>query len=183
MTTIYTIGHSTRTIDDFIATLRSRSVRRLVDVRQFAGSRRFPQFGRDSLINSLRDAGIDYEHDIAFGGRRDPHSDSPNTYWRNAQFRGYADHMSTPQFLSALDRLIETSAENPTAIMCAEAVPWRCHRQLIADALMVRGLHVEHLMTPEKADPHVLNPQVEVKPDGTLVYPAPAETEQSGLVE
>jgi uncharacterized protein (DUF488 family) len=160
MLTIWTIGHSTRSFDDFLELLERHGIRTLVDVRQFPSSRRYPHFNAAALADGLRAADIEYIHEVDLGGRRRPVPDSPNTYWRHPQFRGYADYQATPQYRAALERLIERAARQPTAIMCAEAVSWRCHRQLIADSLALRGFEVRHIMTPAKAELHVLNPAI-----------------------
>jgi uncharacterized protein (DUF488 family) len=170
MATIYTIGHSTHSQSEFEEMLRSQGVARLVDIRRYPGSRRYPHFSKEALAEWLPAAGIDYVHELALGGRRKPEEDSPNTFWRNAQFRAYADYMSTAEFRDALARLIEVANLQPTAIMCAEAVPWRCHRNLVADALVARSHNVLHIMSAKKAEPHVLNPHAEVEPDGTIIY-------------
>ncbi|NIQ55866.1 MAG: DUF488 family protein, partial [Gammaproteobacteria bacterium] len=144
MATIYTIGHSTRGADELIDLLREHGVTRLVDVRRFPTSRRHPHFSRDPLAAALEGVGIDYAHEGDLGGYRTPRQDSPNTAWRARGFQAYADHMETEGFRAALERLEEAAERAPTAIMCAEAVPWRCHRQLIADALVARGHRVIH---------------------------------------
>jgi uncharacterized protein (DUF488 family) len=169
--TIFTIGHSTRTWDELLALLRAHGVRVVVDVRRFPGSRRHPQFSKETLGASLRAAGIDYLHEEALGGRRAVAAGSPNTAWRNRAFRGYADHMATDTFARALARLESTAAARPTAILCAEAVPWRCHRNLIADALAARGAQVLHILSEARAQPHALHPSARVGRDGTLTYP------------
>ena len=169
--TLYTIGHSTRTIEQFVALLREHGIELLVDVRRFPGSRRHPHFGSAALAASLAEAGIAYDHAEALGGRRDSEAGaaSPNTAWRNAAFRAYADYMATPAFRAALDRLIAQAAERTTTIMCAEAVPWRCHRQLIADALVVRGVEVRHVTGRGQGEPHRLTPFARVDGD-RIVY-------------
>jgi uncharacterized protein (DUF488 family) len=164
---VYTIGHSTRPLDELIGLLGDHGVRRLADIRRFPGSRRYPHFSRESLANSLPKAGIEYVHVVELGGRRVPLPDSPNTAWRNDQFRGYADHMATAEFQNALDRLV--ASDVPTAIMCAEAVPWRCHRNLVADELTRRGHEVIHILGPGASQRHVINPVARVV-DGHLVY-------------
>jgi uncharacterized protein (DUF488 family) len=149
----------------------------LVDVRRFPVSRRHPQFSRDALAAALDAAGIAYRHEPDLGGHREPRPDSPNTGWRNAAFRGYADHMATPAFAEALARLL--AAPPRTAVMCAEGDPARCHRQLIADALVARGIAVQHLLAPGRAETHLLNPRARVGPDGTLSYPGTAGRQPS----
>jgi uncharacterized protein (DUF488 family) len=164
---IFTIGHSTRPLDELIGLLRDHGVTRLADIRRFPGSRRYPHFSREALATSLPNVGIEYVHVVELGGRRDPLPDSPNTAWRNGQFRGYADHMATTEFQNALDRLLASDA--PTAIMCAEAVPWRCHRNLVSDDLTRRGHEVIHILGPGASQRHVINPVARVV-DGHLVY-------------
>jgi len=168
---IFTVGHSTRPQEELVAILREAGVLRLVDVRRFPGSRRHPQFGKEALRSALASAGIAYRHEPDLGGRREPRPESPNTAWRVAGFRGYADHMATPSFQSALRRLI-AQQEIPTAVMCAEALPWKCHRQLIADALAARGVEVVHLLGPGQRQPHVLNPAAVIGSGGVISYPA-----------
>jgi uncharacterized protein (DUF488 family) len=143
---IYTVGHSTRPLDEFIALLRAHGIGQLVDIRSIPRSRRHPHFSSDALSASLHDAGIIYRHSPALGGMRKPRSDSRNTAWRVEGFRGYADYMETEAFRAALDGLVAFARDAPTAIMCAEAVWWRCHRQLVADALVARGIEVRHIM-------------------------------------
>ena len=173
--TLFTVGHSTRPIDEFLALLAAHGIERLVDVRRFPGSRRHPQFGQDALAAALGSAGIGYTHEVELGGRRETAAaDSPNRAWRNASFRAYADHTASPEFQAALDRVLTAAAERPTTVMCAEAVPWRCHRQLIADAAVARGWRVLHILSPQRADPHALNPEARVRPDRTVVYPGRA---------
>ena len=153
---ILTIGHSTRPIEEFIGMLNVHEVKRLVDIRTVPRSRANPQFEGTSLAASLQPAGIYYMHLKALGGLRRPRADSPNSGWRNTSFRGYADYMQTPDFEEALNRLIEMAKEERTAIMCAEAVPWRCHRSLVADALLARGIRVEDIMSETRRVPHRL---------------------------
>jgi uncharacterized protein (DUF488 family) len=170
--TVFTVGHSTRPIDELLALLDSHRIRRVVDVRTVPRSRRNPQYGIDVLPQSLAARGIEYLHMPSLGGLRHARRDSPNTGWRNATFRGYADYMQTPEFERALEELTALARERRTAIMCAEAVPWRCHRSLIADALTVRGLTVRHILSAASDVPHRLTPLARV--DGTrILYPAP----------
>ncbi len=172
--TIYTIGHSTRSLADFLALLARSCVERLIDVRAFPGSRRHPQFNTDALARSLVEHGIEYLHMPALGGRRRPRPDAPPTAWRNEGFRGYADYMRSPEFHRALDDLIERAHERRTVIMCSEAVPWRCHRMLISDALHARGVTVEHILD-SGTSPHVLTSFAVVR-DGDVEYPPTPET-------
>jgi uncharacterized protein (DUF488 family) len=153
---ILTIGHSTRTLEAFIELLQAHHVELLVDVRTIPRSRRNPQFNLETLPAALGKAHIGYRHMKELGGLRHPRRDSPNTAWRNDSFRGYADYMLEPEFAAALDRLIELAAEKRTAVMCAEAVPWRCHRSMIADALLALGIPVEHILSTNPAEPHHL---------------------------
>lgn len=169
-TPILTVGHSTHPLDEFIELLRAHGVTRVIDVRTVPRSRKNPQFNRDTLPAALAAAGIGYEHVPALGGLRRARPDSPNQGWRNASFRGYADYMQTPAFADAVAGLIDRAAEDRLALMCAEAVPWRCHRSLIADALLVRGVPVRHIMSRTQANPHRLTPFACV--DGlTITYP------------
>lgn len=169
---VLTIGHSTRVLAELIALLEEFEVTTLVDVRRFPGSRRYPHFGGSALARSLAGAGIGYAHEPDLGGRRDPTPGSPNTAWRVAAFRGYADHMATPEFRAGLERVIARSEKGRPVIMCAEAVPWRCHRQLVADALVARGVAVRHILGPGQERTHELNASARPGPDGVLVYPA-----------
>lgn len=173
---IYTIGHSTRTLEEFVALLQEHGVARLADIRRYPGSRRYPHFSGESLAQSLPRHGILYEHFADLGGRRAPQQNSPNGAWENDQFRGYADHMGTPAFHAALDRLLDPpptgNRQPPTAIMCAEAVPWRCHRNLTADELVRRGVEVVHILAPGKAQPHALSKMARVERD-RVIYPPP----------
>jgi uncharacterized protein (DUF488 family) len=171
---MYTVGHSTRAIDEFLALLRAHGVTQLVDVRTIPRSRRHPQFNRETLPGPLGEAGIAYVHMAGLGGLRKPRADSINAGWRNAGFRGYADYMQTPEFETNLAALLTHAAIAPTAIMCAEAVPWRCHRSLIADALTVRGVEAFHILGPGPADPHRLTAFARV--DGQrITYPADSQ--------
>ncbi len=176
--TIWTVGHSTRPVSDFIALLQAHGIRQLVDVRTIPRSRHNPQFAQDQLQASLRHAGIHYLHMPALGGLRHTRRDSVNTAWRNASFRGYADYMQTPEFEESLGELIRVAHDQPTAIMCAEAVPWRCHRSLIADALLVRGINAEEIASQTSARPHTLTPWARVKGQ-EITYPAEAAVESA----
>ena len=170
-TTVLTIGHSTRSIESFIEMLHAHGVKRVVDVRTIPRSRTNPQFNRKILTQSLAEAGIGYTHVAELGGLRHARKDSINTGWRNASFRGYADYMQTPDFEAAVESLIEIAKREQVTIMCAEAVPWRCHRSLIGDALKVRGIAVEDIMSATRTQPHALTPFAKV--NGTQVtYPA-----------
>ncbi len=168
--TVFTVGHSTLPIERFLALLAAYRIEQLADVRTVPRSRRNPQFNADALGESLNAAGIVYVPLRELGGLRKPRADSPNTAWRNESFRGYADYMQTEEFALGLARLIELAGERRTAIMCAEAVPWRCHRSLVADALSVRGLDVVEIMSESSYREHALTPFARVA--GTAVtYP------------
>lgn len=171
---LFTVGHSTRTLDEFLDLLEAHGIRRVVDVRRFPGSRRHPHFGSDAVARALEARAIAYEHAEALGGRRSTSPTSSNTGWRNASFRGYADHMQTHAFQVALERLLAQAAREPVAIMCAEAVPWRCHRNLIADAAAARGVTSRHITAPDRAEEHRLSGHAVVAPDGSVRYPAAA---------
>lgn len=162
-TTIFTVGHSTRSFEEFVEMLRAHGVRRVVDVRTMPRSRRNPQFNRETMSKGLHNRRLSYRHLQDLGGLRRARRDSPNAGWRNASFRGYADYMQTEAFSSALERLMALASEKTTAIMCAEAVPWRCHRSLIADALIVRGFRVCDIMSAGSARPRVLNAMARVE--------------------
>ena len=167
---IFTAGHSNKPVENLIATLASAGVLLLVDVRMFPMSRRWPQFNRDALAKSLAEAGIDYRHAPELGGRRKPNPDSINLGLRDPGFRGFADYMWTAEFEAAIANLIEEATGRPTAIMCAEALPWRCHRSLISDALLARGAEVTHLIGTTRR-PHTLTPAARIR-DGRVAYPA-----------
>jgi uncharacterized protein (DUF488 family) len=169
--TIYTVGHSTRSSDELLALVRGAGIELLVDVRAFPSSRRHPQFNRGALTGWLPDAGIAYRHMPQLGGRRAPAPDSPNRGWRETAFQGYADHMRSPEFRRALAELEAAGREAPTTLMCAEAVWWRCHRRLIADALVARGWRVEHLGIGDGLEVHRLTEFAVIGPDGSLTYP------------
>jgi uncharacterized protein (DUF488 family) len=172
--TVLTIGHSTRTIEDFMAMLAAHGVQRVVDVRTIPKSRRVPQFNSDALAASLRKQGIEYLHMKSLGGLRHAKKDSVNLGWRNASFRGYADYMGTAEFRDAVSRLVDLAREKRIVIMCAEAVPWRCHRSLIGDALLLRGVAVEDIMSATSRREHVLTSFAKV--DGlNIIYPVVIE--------
>lgn len=167
---IFTIGHSTLPIERFVALLKIYGIEQLVDIRTMPGSRHNPQFGSEALADSLRAVHIQYSHMKALGGLRHARADSPNAGWRNKSFRGYADYMQTAEFARAVETLIEMARRKRIAIMCAEAVPWRCHRSLVADALAVRGVPVIEILSESSCRPHKLTPFAQV--DGTsILYP------------
>jgi uncharacterized protein (DUF488 family) len=169
---IWTIGHSTRKIDIFISLLEENGIKLLADVRQFPGSKRYPQFNKDALADSLGKAEIRYQHFPELGGRRKPRPDSRNTSWRNASFRGYADYMETEEFRKGIARLVDlVKKTGPTAIMCAEAVWWRCHRALISDYLKARSVEVIHILDLGKTEPHPFTSTASIV-DGELSYRA-----------
>lgn len=171
---LWTIGHSTRTLDELIALLREHGITRLVDVRTVPRSAHNPQFNTETLPASLDAQGIAYTHLAALGGLRHARKDSVNTGWRNASFRGYADYMQTADFARGLDELMALGGKETVAIVCAEAVPWRCHRSLIADALTVHGIEVRHIMGPGKWHAHKLTPFARV--DGVRITYPPIST-------
>src|SRR6202453_2035796 len=158
-----TVGHSIHPIEDFIGMLQAHAIRRLLDVRPTPKSRRNPQFSQENLRDSLHAAGIEYRHLPGLGGLRHPRKDSINTGWRNASFRGYADYMQTPEFDENLNDLMQVTSKAPSAIMCAEAVPWRCHRSLIADALVARGIEVLDILNATKSQPHAMTSFAQVE--------------------
>ncbi len=168
---IHTIGHATRELDAFVALLRAHGIRHLVDVRTIPRSRRNPQFNRESLPAGLAARGLRYTHRAGLGGRRHAKRDSINTGWRNESFRAYADHMQTDEFRQALDALVDLARQEPVAIMCAEAVPWRCHRSLVSDALTARGVPVFHILSPHRAQAHTMTSFARVDGD-RVTYPA-----------
>ncbi len=177
---VLTIGHSTRSIQEFIRLLQAHCVDCVVDVRTIPRSRHNPQFNADALPVSLKKVDIAYEPAPALGGLRRAVADSVNAGWRNASFRGYADYMQTSQFVKAVEELIQRAAGRRLALMCAEAVPWRCHRSLIADALVVRGIGVEHIMSPSRRQRHVLTPFAKVR-GRQITYPASDLPSQTSL--
>jgi len=171
---LWTIGHSTRPIQEFLNLLLRQGIRRLVDVRAIPFSRRNPQFNQDVLSKSLETAQIAYSHFAALGGRRKSRSGSKNTGWRNASFRAYADYMQTPNFQAAMQELTGLAAHIRTAIMCAEAVPWRCHRSLIADAFIAQGWTVLEIVGEAEPKPHTL-PAWATTENGAVSYPGAGE--------
>lgn len=168
--TIYTVGHSTHPIDEFIELLQAHGVHKLVDVRTIPKSRHNPQFNSSDLAASVRREKITYRHVEALGGLRHTTKDSVNGAWRNASFRGYADYMQREEFTTAIEDLISSGQHSDLAIMCAEAVPWRCHRSLIGDALLVRGVRVQDIMSQTSAKPHTLTSFAHVE-GTTITYP------------
>ena len=176
---LFTVGHSTRSLEEFIRLVRAHGVTHVVDVRTVPRSRHNPQFNRETLPDDLAAAGIAYTHMRSLGGLRRALPNSPNAGWHNDTFRGYADYMLSVEFGAAVEQLIELARRERVAVMCAEAMPWRCHRSLLADALTVRGVAVEHIMSETQRDPHELTPFAQVS--GTMItYPAPA-AQQPGL--
>ena len=171
---LWTIGHSTRPIEEFITLLKAHGVQQLVDVRTIPRSRHNPQFNRENFLESLKAGGLSYVHMPELGGLRKTTKDSVNLGWRNESFRGYADYMQTEAFWRALSTLMADSRLQPTAIMCAEAVPWRCHRSLIADALASRDLEIRHIMSETKVNQHRLTSFARVE-NGQLHYPKPRD--------
>jgi len=172
MPPVLTIGHSTRPLEGLIAALSANGVERLLDIRTIPRSRHNPQFNRESLAAALPAAGIAYRYRPGLGGLRRPRPDSPNRGWRNAGFRGFADYMQTAAFASEIETLIGEARSQHLAIMCAEAVPWRCHRSLVADALAVRGVAVEHIIGEGRRAPHELTAFAQIE-GARLTYPPP----------
>ena len=170
---IWTIGHSTRTLEEFLALLDTYAIEALADVRRFPGSRRYPYFQRDELAISVPAHGIAYQWLPKLGGRRRVLRDSPNGAWRNASFQGYADHMASAEFAAGLDELLTFAAGRRTTLMCAEAVWWRCHRSMISDLLCVRGIEVIHIIDAKHSSPHPYTAPARVL-DGQLTYVADA---------
>lgn len=179
---VCTIGHSNRTIEAFVDLLRSNDVARVIDVRTIPRSRHNPQFNLDSLPQSLQVAGIAYEHRAGLGGLRHALKTSTNTAWRNVSFRGYADYMQTDEFAENVDQVVAIARSERCALMCAEAVPWRCHRSLIADALLVRDVRVEDIIGPNGRKPHALTSFAHV--DGLhITYPALTDEAANSAIE
>ena len=174
-TIVFTVGDSTRSIDEFIQLLKANGITRLIDIRTIPRSRHNPQFNRETLSIFLRNRRISYRHMKALGGFRHARVDSLNRGWHNASFRGFADYMQTAEFEAALNKLIEHLAvRKRTVIMCAEAVPWRCHRSLIGDALTVRGIEVQDIITDKNVRPHTMTPMARIR-DGKITYPEKIE--------
>ena len=167
---IYTIGHSTHAAEAFIALLHAHGIRRLADVRRIPKSKRHPHFASGALAAALEEVGVEYRHFPDLGGMRKPRRDSVNTAWRVASFRGYADYMQTPGFRAALDALLAFAHESRTAVMCAEAVWWECHRRLLSDALVAREIQVRHILSMGEAKPHELSDFAR-SADGEVTYP------------
>lgn len=174
--TVYTIGHSTRTVDELLQLLRPAAVDCVVDVRSYPRSRRNPQFNDDVLPGALAAAGVDYRHVKSLGGRRGGHEldyPSPNGFWESPGFRNYADYALTPAFREALAALMELAERRTVAVMCAEAVWWRCHRRIIADYLLAEGVEVCHILGAGQIEAAAMTPEAEPQPDGGIHYPAP----------
>ncbi|MGI8951018.1 MAG: DUF488 domain-containing protein [Chitinophagaceae bacterium] len=166
---IYTIGHSTKSLEDFIQILQSFHIQLLADIRRFPGSRKFPHFNKDFLSASLKNSGINYIHLEELGGRRKPLVNSQNNAWRNASFRGYADYMQTNEFKKAVEQLEKLAQQQLTCYMCSEAVWWRCHRSMVSDYLKTKGWIVMHIMNKEKAVEHPYTPVAKII-QGNLFY-------------
>jgi uncharacterized protein (DUF488 family) len=167
---VFTIGHSTRTVSEFIEIIKAYGIKKVVDIRTIPKSRHNPQFNTDALRESLNVVKIGYLHMKGLGGLRHALKDSPNTAWRNASFRGFADYMQTEEFKENLEKLIDAAGKQATVVMCAEAVPWRCHRSLIGDALFVHGVRVRHIMSAGSSKDHTLTPWAKVK-GRKITYP------------
>jgi uncharacterized protein (DUF488 family) len=180
--TIFTIGHSTRTFNQFLELLQAHGVERVIDIRTIPRSRRNPQYSLDTLGPALEAAGIKYVHLKELGGLRRPKPDSRNVGWRNASFRGYADYMATPEFEIALSHAIKLSQVKPSALMCAEAVPWRCHRSLVGDALAARKFTVKHIMSAKLANGHELTPFAQVRGE-KVTYPSEKPARRKSVSE
>lgn len=170
---VCTIGHSNRPIDEFLDLLKRNEIECVLDIRTVPKSRHNPQYNRDALPATLAAAGIGYRHIPGLGGLRHARPDSPNQGWRNASFRGYADYMQTAEFAENVDEVAQLARTTRCVLMCAEAVPWRCHRSMVGDALLVRGIRVEDIIGPQKRRPHTLTPFAQVEGEH-IAYPAPA---------
>jgi len=178
-TVVFTIGHSTRTIAEFIEIIKAYGIKKVVDIRTIPKSRHNPQFNEDMLRASLKAAQIGYLHMKELGGLRHALKDSPNMAWRNASFRGFADYMQSGEFEDSLEKLIEAAEKKAAVIMCAEAVPWRCHRSLVGDALLIRGVRVRHIMNAKSSRDHTLTSWAKVK--GTkITYPPELTSKENG---
>ena len=171
MLTVFTIGHSTHTWKDFLELLRTHGIKRVIDVRSIPRSRYNPQFNREVLSAKLRSARLGYVHLRKLGGLRHARRDSPNMGWRNTSFRGFADYMQTSDFEAGLERLIKLAKQKRSAVMCAEVLPWRCHRSLIADALVIRGVRVADIVGEKRSQPHVLTSFARVR-GSRIIYPS-----------
>jgi len=171
---VLTIGHSTRPTEEFLAMLKSHGVQQVIDVRTIPRSRHNPQFNQEALASSLRASKIEYRHIKALGGLRKARPDSVNQGWRNLSFRGFADYMQTADFHRGMEQLVQAALSAKVTLMCAEAVPWRCHRSLIADALLVRGIPVQHIMTKDQRHEHELTPWARVDRE-SITYPKPVK--------
>lgn len=169
-TTIWTLGHSTRSWEEFVSLLHAYQLQAVADVRRLPGSRRLPRFDQDGMATALEQLGIAYRWFPKLGGRRRARKDSPNTGWRNVSFRGYADYLQTEEFAEGLDELVDLAKQERTTLMCAEAVWWRCHRRLIADVLLLRKIEVIHILDATHSTPHTHTPPAQVV-DGKLTYP------------
>lgn len=169
MITVWTVGHSTRSGEEFAQILKAHGIQVLVDVRSFPGSRRYPQFNRATLAESLQEVGIEYKHEPRLGGRRTPRKDSHNTAWKNASFRAYADHMESEEFRNGVKDLLELAKTTRVAVMCAEALWWRCHRSLIADYLKAEDHSVIHILSENKTEEHPFTSAARIV-DGELSY-------------
>ncbi len=183
-TSLYTVGHSSRSFEEFLSLLRAHGISRIVDVRTVPKSRRVPWFNKEELAPALNKANIRYAHLPELGGLRHSKKDSINLGWKNASFRGFADYMATPEFEKGLEKLNEMLPSLKTAVMCAEAVPWRCHRSLIADVETARGVSVVHLLSPTSTRPHEMTPFAKVDKKSNppkITYPAPLQDFQPGL--
>ena len=179
---VLTIGHSNRSLAEFLHQLQAHRVTLVIDVRKMPGSRSNPQFNQETLPHELEEAGIGYVHIPKLGGLRRRSANSPNAGWKNASFQGYADYMLTAEFTEGLQELFDQTQGKRAALMCAEAVPWRCHRSLIADALVVRGITVEHILSASRTQPHTLRDWAHV--DGTrITYPPSSENDSTRLHE
>lgn len=166
---LFTIGHSTRELEEFLDLLKQNKIEKLIDIRRFPGSRKYPQYNQDNLKKSLEKNDIIYEHALGLGGRRKPHEDSKNTVWKNKSFQAYADYMETDEFAKAIAELKDEAKQITTVIMCSEAVWWRCHRSMISDYLKAQGWDVEHILSPTNIQEHPYTAPAKIV-DGKLTY-------------